>query len=158
MLYIWLIKWQNKKWIEWQHFFFFCTVSLTLSSSVSVPKHPLLGAIWWAQIVLHAVEHCHHNQRNMRDRRFKVTLQREGQEAGFGACWRSCLISQAYITLQRLLLLCGRWGCGPGSECVGWPCSEWTPMVPWRHKRTFTLINVESWLWALQKTKKQEYV
>lgn len=68
-------------------------------------------------------------------RSLRTTLQRGDQEAGFGACWRSYPVLQAYTALRRLPLLCGLSGYDPGSRCADWPCSEWTPMVPCQSER-----------------------
>lgn len=82
---------------------------------------------------------------------FRGTLQRGDQEAGSGACWRSCPASQACTALQRLLQLCGRSSYGPGWVCGDWPCSEWTPTVPCRNKKRKKRNISSEWIYLIDR-------
>jgi len=58
------------------------------------------------------------------------TGRRGGRGEEFSAGWRSCPAWPACRAPRRRPRRCGRWGCGPGSGCGGWPCSGWTPRAP----------------------------
>ena len=85
-------------------------------------------------VISHRIFPLSHFSEKHKRQSLRATLQKGDQEAGFGACWRSYPVLQAYTALQRLPPLCGLSGYDPSSKCADWPCSEWTPMVPCSNK------------------------